>query len=201
MIGAGHLGRGPGDAEPPPRPDRSSRRSRPSRSPAGRMVELRKKTEGASKPDVDRREYIVGVELLTAKPTTPAEPRQPRPKAKPSRSRRPPSSPSEKGQDQGRQPRSRRAARGGHLVSLFRRHHRLRDRRSGDGPGRRPRGGPAPPHAALRRGIRGGQGAGPGAERRGQGALPEVRRASSASIPSSASTRSRTIPGSTGSST
>ncbi len=38
------------------------------------MVELRKKTEGASKPDVDRREYIVGVELLAARePERPAE--------------------------------------------------------------------------------------------------------------------------------
>jgi hypothetical protein len=32
----------------------------------GAMAELRKKTEGASKPDVDRREYIVGIELLAA---------------------------------------------------------------------------------------------------------------------------------------
>ncbi len=30
------------------------------------MAELRKKTEGASNPDVDRREYIVGIELLAA---------------------------------------------------------------------------------------------------------------------------------------
>jgi Cu2+-containing amine oxidase len=30
----------------------------------GAMVELRKKTEGASKPEVDRREYVVAVELL-----------------------------------------------------------------------------------------------------------------------------------------
>lgn len=32
----------------------------------GAMAELRKKTEGASNPDVDRREYIVGIELLAA---------------------------------------------------------------------------------------------------------------------------------------
>jgi hypothetical protein len=46
----------------------------------GAMVELRKKTEGASQPDADRREYIVGVELLAgsspappgAKPAAPA---------------------------------------------------------------------------------------------------------------------------------
>ncbi len=28
------------------------------------MTELRKKTEGATNPDADRREYVVGVELL-----------------------------------------------------------------------------------------------------------------------------------------
>lgn len=33
----------------------------------GAMVELRKKTEGATRPDADRREYVVGVELMTAK--------------------------------------------------------------------------------------------------------------------------------------
>src|SRR4051812_8661497 len=32
----------------------------------GAMAELRKKTDGASNPDVDRREYIVGIELLAA---------------------------------------------------------------------------------------------------------------------------------------
>jgi hypothetical protein len=32
------------------------------------MSELRKKTEGANNPDVDRREYVVAVELLTATP-------------------------------------------------------------------------------------------------------------------------------------
>ena len=30
----------------------------------GAMTELRKKTEGATDPDADRREYVVGVELL-----------------------------------------------------------------------------------------------------------------------------------------
>jgi hypothetical protein len=32
----------------------------------GAMAELRKKTEGASNPNVDRREYVVGIELLAA---------------------------------------------------------------------------------------------------------------------------------------
>jgi hypothetical protein len=32
----------------------------------GAMAELRKKTEGASNPDIDRREYVVGIELLAA---------------------------------------------------------------------------------------------------------------------------------------
>jgi len=32
----------------------------------GAMAELRKKTEGASNPDVDKREYVVGIELLAA---------------------------------------------------------------------------------------------------------------------------------------
>ena len=31
------------------------------------LVELRKKTEGAAAPDADRREYVVGVELLTGR--------------------------------------------------------------------------------------------------------------------------------------
>ncbi|MFO0892722.1 MAG: hypothetical protein U0790_26715 [Isosphaeraceae bacterium] len=34
----------------------------------GALTELRKKTEGAAAPDVDRREYIVGVEFLSAAP-------------------------------------------------------------------------------------------------------------------------------------
>jgi len=39
-------------------------------------VELRKKTEGAARPDVDRREYVVGVELLATKePESDALPR------------------------------------------------------------------------------------------------------------------------------
>ncbi len=33
----------------------------------GAMQELRKKTEGASEPEADRREYVVNVELLNAK--------------------------------------------------------------------------------------------------------------------------------------
>ena len=34
----------------------------------GTMVELRKKTQGADRPDADRREYVVGVELLADQP-------------------------------------------------------------------------------------------------------------------------------------
>jgi len=48
------------------------------------LVELRKKTEGAAGPDVDRREYVVGVELLSVKePESPSRPGPPNARAEP----------------------------------------------------------------------------------------------------------------------
>jgi hypothetical protein len=48
------------------------------------LRELRRKTEGAAKPDIDRREYVVGVELLNTKePETPTRPAQSKPKTEP----------------------------------------------------------------------------------------------------------------------
>jgi hypothetical protein len=56
----------------------------------GAMQELRKKTEGATEPEADRREYVVNVELLNAKDDEPpadekakaeAAPRKPGPRA------------------------------------------------------------------------------------------------------------------------
>jgi hypothetical protein len=60
----------------------------------GAMTELRKKTEGATNPGVDRREYIVAVEQLTAEP--PAAARQADRKEKPSAEA--PKAPDRKGQ-------------------------------------------------------------------------------------------------------
>jgi hypothetical protein len=48
------------------------------------LLEQRRKTEGAARPDIDHREYVVGVELLTTKESeTKAGPAQPRPKEEP----------------------------------------------------------------------------------------------------------------------
>lgn len=43
----------------------------------GAMQELRKKTEGATDPEADRREYVVNVELLNAKDEEAGAPKQP----------------------------------------------------------------------------------------------------------------------------
>ena len=40
------------------------------------MQELRKKTEGATEPEADRREYVVNVELLNAKDDEPPDGRE-----------------------------------------------------------------------------------------------------------------------------
>jgi hypothetical protein len=65
---------GPDDPPPRPRPGLTSQQSKEAVKLAQRaMVELRKKTEGASNPGADRREYVIGVELLSSSaPAAPA---------------------------------------------------------------------------------------------------------------------------------
>jgi hypothetical protein len=61
---------------PPPRAGLTALQTKQAVSLAkGAMVELRKKTEGASLPDADRREYVVGVELLAGSTSTSTPPR------------------------------------------------------------------------------------------------------------------------------
>jgi hypothetical protein len=80
-VGAGLLGlalaSGAGPQAPPekPRPGLTAEQTKVAINLAkGAMRELRKKTEGASTPGADLREYIVGVELLAPKETaSPAE--------------------------------------------------------------------------------------------------------------------------------
>jgi hypothetical protein len=73
LIGVA-LASGPGSDEPPPRPRpglTSQQTKEAVKLAHGAMVELRKKTEGASAPGADVREYVVGVELLSSNEATP----------------------------------------------------------------------------------------------------------------------------------
>ena len=76
VIGAGAWAAAQGT--PSPRPGLTAQQTRQAVAIArAGLVELRKRTEGAANPDVDRREYVVGVELLAAKePDSPSGPVQ-----------------------------------------------------------------------------------------------------------------------------
>ncbi len=137
------------EPHPRPRPGLTAQQTKEAVKLAqGAMVELRKKTEGASAPGADLREYVVGVELLSSNESAPAPPKDRRlpPRAThpgPSRKRRRRTAEREKHS-------GRRGPAGDRdVVSLFRRHHGLFDRRPGNRPGRQGRGRPAPAHAPV----------------------------------------------------
>ena len=138
------------------------------------MVELRKKTEGASTPAPTCASMSSASSCSSSKET--AAPRRQGSTA-PAEGEPSKTKPQGKGQ---RERRKRAQSVAGpladrHVVSLFRRHHGLFDRRPGDRPGRQGRGRPASAHAAVRRRVRRGPGAGSREERRGETALRAVR--------------------------
>ena len=154
---------------PSPRPGLTAQQTKQAVELAqGAMVELRKKTEGAAGPDADRREYVVGVELLVAKEPTASRRRRSR---TPRRSAKQPEKQKERESDRNRPPGpcwSPRIAISTISPSF---------RRSTWGPAHRQRAGrPAHAHPALRRRIRGGQGVGAREERGSQEALRAIRR-------------------------
>jgi len=73
MMGVA-LASGPDSDEPPPRPRpglTAQQTKEAVKLAHGAMVELRKKTEGASSPGADAREFVVGVELLSSNEPVP----------------------------------------------------------------------------------------------------------------------------------
>src|SRR4029077_17161033 len=72
----------PAQGTPAPRPGLTAQQTKEAiEISRGAMAELRKKTEAASSPHVDRREYVVGIELLAAGEPAKNEPSPGQPKA------------------------------------------------------------------------------------------------------------------------
>jgi hypothetical protein len=100
LVGLG-LGSPLGTQGPPerPRPGLTAEQTKAAINLAkGAMRELRKKTDGASAPDADTREYIVGVELAAVPKSRPAAGKADSGEAEPAKSR-----PTDEADDQGAQ--------------------------------------------------------------------------------------------------